>query len=73
MLTVDMHSHGCFDIKQCFKLDAEPYKDGLLTKMKDWDSGDSQGNIFKSHSNLVKNILQPMTKRSVYDGRVQLK
>nr|CAB3266836.1 TBC1 domain family member 25-like [Phallusia mammillata] len=41
------------------KLDAEPYKDGLMSKMKDYESPDSS-KMF-SNAQLMKNILQPMS------------
>ena len=37
-----------------------------MTKMRDWETAESPGSIFRNQSNIVKNILQPVTKRCVH-------
>nr|XP_002131277.1 TBC1 domain family member 25-like [Ciona intestinalis] len=40
------------------KLDAEPYKDGLMSKLSDWEKSESPNNL---QSSIVKHFIQPMT------------
>ncbi|CAK8676857.1 unnamed protein product [Clavelina lepadiformis] len=42
------------------KLDAEPYKDGLMSKT-DWDLHDSPSGTFGNQSNVFRNFLYPVT------------